>query len=360
MNRLLLSALIVLGVAASASAQNLSPRLPSDAELNALTTAVPADAKVARPVLPMAKTADTEAMYYHDTQLSQFIWRVPSNYGNFQSIWIGQRFTLPAAAGILDSILVYIRELPIGEMRFVVMKNTDRVKSTLDTTKYHFPDYFSTPAGISVVDTARLSAFDIDTTSYCKVDFNAKQVEQEFHIVMQPTTASGLTNMFGAISDAYDSRLPGINPTDDRTHMVISYQSQALVLFMDQLFRNTTDTSRRLMVNFYMVAFARIGTVAGMETVAIPSNPELDQNFPNPVNAGAPFTTIAFETATTGLATLEVFDAVGRSVAKLHDGMLAAGKHSMMFRTAGLAPGMYNYRLTLDGRQAMRRMLVLK
>ena len=103
-----------------------------------------------------------------------------------------------------------------------------------------------------------------------------------------------------------------------------------------------------------------IGTTSGMEQVAIPSGVELDQNFPNPVGNKTPFTTIAFETATTGYATLQVFDALGRTIATLHDGMLSAGKHSKVLITSSLAPGMYNYRLTIDGRQAMRRMIVVK
>ena len=360
MNRLLLVTVLALGIAASAAAQSISPRIPTDAEVRALTATATPSVLLGSMPQPMKKTAEVVGVYYHDTQIQPFIWRVPTNYTSFQSLWVGQRFTLPAAEGVLDSILVFIRELPIGEIRFVAMKDILRQKVTTDTAKYHFADYFTLPQGSGVVDTARVSAFDIDSTKYTKVDFNAKSVGQEFHIIMQPTAAGGISNMFGTFTDSYDAKPADINPTDDRSHMVITTGTSAYVLFMDQIFRNPTDTSRRLMPNFYMVAFGRIGTVSGMEQVAVASGVELDQNYPNPVASAAPFTTIAFETEKTGYATLDVFDAVGRKIATLHDGMLAAGKHSKVFITNSLAPGMYNYRLNLDGRQAMRRMIVVK
>jgi hypothetical protein len=360
MNRSLLVSLFLLALSISASAQYALPVIPSESTLHAVQRA--AVATVDHASLPQGfakQTEETAVLFYHDTQIPGLLWNVPSVYSNFTSLMIGQRFTLPEAAGILDSMYVFIRQIvPLtSEIRFDVYTDTLVQRITTDTTKFHYPQYFKAPLGIR--DTARLSGFDYDSTHYTKVDFNAKPITQEFHINVLPITAGPISTLFTILSDSRKGEVATITPESARSTMLINYNNQTIPLFMHGVFSQGTGAPT-LAPTFYMVAFARIGTATGMETVAIPSNPELAQNFPNPVDGRAPLTTIAFETATTGHATLEVFDAIGRSVATLHDGLLAAGRHSMVFRTAGLAPGMYNYRLTLDGRQAMRRMLVLK
>lgn len=54
---------------------------------------------------------------------------------------------------------------------------------------------------------------------------------------------------------------------------------------------------------------------------------------PNPFN---PMTTVAFELTRPGPVTLEVVDAMGRTVAVLHDGPLAAGRHDATWDGRGL------------------------
>jgi hypothetical protein len=44
-----------------------------------------------------------------------------------------------------------------------------------------------------------------------------------------------------------------------------------------------------------------------------------------------------------------VYDVLGRSVARLTDGLLSAGRHTLTWQPEGLAPGTYFIRLEGDG-----------
>jgi len=88
-----------------------------------------------------------------------------------------------------------------------------------------------------------------------------------------------------------------------------------------------------------------------------PSGFTLSQNYPNPFN---PATTIQFA-GTSGFAALRVFNLLGQEVATLYSGSTEAGKsYTVVFDAANLSGGVYMYNLQSEGRQATRRMLLLK
>lgn len=89
----------------------------------------------------------------------------------------------------------------------------------------------------------------------------------------------------------------------------------------------------------------------------IPGAFALDQNYPNPFN---PVTSIMFDLPAASDATLEVFDAIGRRVALLHDGPLSAGQYRVQFSAGSLPSGVYFYRLTAGSDVEMRSMLLVK
>lgn len=83
----------------------------------------------------------------------------------------------------------------------------------------------------------------------------------------------------------------------------------------------------------------------------------LMQNTPNPFN---PSTTIAFTLAGEADVRLNVYDLVGREVARPVDGRLGAGEHEIQFDASSLPTGVYLYRLDAGEFVATRRMIVLK
>ena len=104
--------------------------------------------------------------------------------------------------------------------------------------------------------------------------------------------------------------------------------------------------------------FAVYSTVTAInEPVEIPRGFSLDQNFPNPFN---PVTIIRYQLSRNAHAALKVYDVLGREVARLVDGVEAAGYHEVTFDGSGLASGVYFYRLTTPGFSETNKMLLMK
>lgn len=89
----------------------------------------------------------------------------------------------------------------------------------------------------------------------------------------------------------------------------------------------------------------------------VPDRFQLLQNYPNPFN---PSTTIVFHLPEAGEVELTVYDILGRTVEKLVQGRLPAGRHTVRFDGGELASGVYIYRLTMGERTRSRRMLLVK
>jgi hypothetical protein len=83
----------------------------------------------------------------------------------------------------------------------------------------------------------------------------------------------------------------------------------------------------------------------------------LEQNYPNPFN---PTTNISFSLYETSKVSLYVFDAAGRTVATLADGLLASGVHELSFDAVRLSSGVYFYTLEADGNSLTRKMILMK
>ena len=83
----------------------------------------------------------------------------------------------------------------------------------------------------------------------------------------------------------------------------------------------------------------------------------LGQNYPNPFN---PSTAIEYELPTPQHVRLEVFDATGRSVGVLVDGIRPAGTHTVRFDADNLPSGLYVYRLQANGETLTRKMTLLR
>jgi hypothetical protein len=89
----------------------------------------------------------------------------------------------------------------------------------------------------------------------------------------------------------------------------------------------------------------------------IPVGLELRQNYPNPFN---PATTIPFALARSSRVTLRIYDLLGREIAVLIAGDLAAGVHSVNWDARGLAGGLYLCRLEAGDEVLSKKLLLLK
>jgi photosystem II stability/assembly factor-like uncharacterized protein len=80
-------------------------------------------------------------------------------------------------------------------------------------------------------------------------------------------------------------------------------------------------------------------------------------NRPNPFREA---TEIRFQLVAAGPARLDVYDALGRRISRLHDGLLQAGEHVIRFEARGLPAGLYFVRLTGSDAQAVRSILLVR
>jgi hypothetical protein len=92
-------------------------------------------------------------------------------------------------------------------------------------------------------------------------------------------------------------------------------------------------------------------------TSVIPSEFKLSQNYPNPFN---PLTMISYQIPTNNLATLKVFDALGREVATLVNEIKEAGSYSVQFDGSKLSSGMYFYRLQAGSFSETKKLILLR
>jgi hypothetical protein len=88
-----------------------------------------------------------------------------------------------------------------------------------------------------------------------------------------------------------------------------------------------------------------------------PGSFQLDGNYPNPFN---PSTEIGFTLPESVHVRLVVYDVLGREVAVLADGKLAAGRHVVRFEAQNLPSGTYLYHLEAGAFSQSRAMLLMK
>lgn len=91
-----------------------------------------------------------------------------------------------------------------------------------------------------------------------------------------------------------------------------------------------------------------------LPTVAVAT---LHPAYPNPFN---PSTTLSFTLPVEGKINLTIYDAMGRQVQELIDGVLPAGYHTRAFEATGMANGTYIYRLETPAQTLTGSVLLLK
>ena len=93
------------------------------------------------------------------------------------------------------------------------------------------------------------------------------------------------------------------------------------------------------------------------QALEVPTDFALEANYPNPFN---PETTIRFALPVASHVVIGVYDLLGREVARLVDGEMGAGHHTVVFEGRGLASGIYVYRMFSGSFEQHRTMLLVK
>ena len=89
----------------------------------------------------------------------------------------------------------------------------------------------------------------------------------------------------------------------------------------------------------------------------LPTSYALSQNYPNPFN---PVTTISFDLPESEVVKIRVFDLLGKVVATLHEGKLAAGYHKFNFSGVNVPSGVYFYRVESRNFTDVKKMTLVK
>ena len=88
-----------------------------------------------------------------------------------------------------------------------------------------------------------------------------------------------------------------------------------------------------------------------------PKDFKLYQNYPNPFN---PVTRIKFDLPKNNFIKIVVYDNVGREVRTVLNEYRNSGSYEINFDASALSTGVYYYKLSTDGFQETKRMILIK
>ena len=110
-------------------------------------------------------------------------------------------------------------------------------------------------------------------------------------------------------------------------------------------------------IDAYAAATSVLTGVSNESDAPQPDGFVLSAAYPNPFN---PSTTFTLDVNTAGRVVAEVFDVLGRRVAVLHNGQLAAGTHALRLEAGNLPSGVYVVRATGSDGMQTRRVTLLR
>ena len=111
-------------------------------------------------------------------------------------------------------------------------------------------------------------------------------------------------------------------------------------------------------INLELRAITAVETTAVETPVAqLPASVSLAQNYPNPFN---PETVISFTLPRAMVASVKIYNVLGREIATLASGPQSLGTHSVGWNAAAQPAGIYFYRLEAGTQTLTQKMLLVK
>ena len=246
---------------------------------------------------------------------------------------------------------------------------------SIEVRETNFPSFFSRPVHFTVVDRiqrTRYEAEDAQLSGTLQVQSNPDASGGKY-VEMNNSGDITWPNIYVEEADSYTIRIGYYLPFDHKTqYLDVNGVRADTVLFPTP-------------VNTWQYVERKIDLNAGNNTVAIinywgymwfdylevldgnhvsieepadlPVAHSLGLNYPNPFN---PQTVIPYELAHQDYVVMDVYDIMGRKIARIDEGVRTAGRHQAVFDGTGLASGVYLYRLQAGNTVMTGRMMLLK
>ncbi|HET7153725.1 MAG TPA: T9SS type A sorting domain-containing protein [Candidatus Kapabacteria bacterium] len=238
--------------------------------------------------------------------------------------------------------LVRYDEVRSGEITHAVRFTTDTSsKAWIFPARHHAGKYFDTtypPMGLRL----RLKA-GYDISGFTGESLIILKALKKYGMILADNGGSWF------ISGATDNRWT-VNDDNDLNHLK-SVPGSAFEV-VDMGYRIETDGDTITLPGDSLPV-----TQTPVRETVPPLNFSLDQNAPNPFSNN---TVLHFITPANTRVMLNVYDALGRQVTTLVNGLVTAGEHTAAFSATGLPAGVYFARLQTGGTVIQRMMQVLR
>ncbi len=304
----------------------------------------------------------------------------------FQAYWVRvsdgkNRYKIIKDAYMEGTVNGYFKQSEENEQFLITMNVSNDDETFVNSTRILLKEDAS--SGLDLIDAPKLSStglakrylsfysLDDDNNSY-SLQSLPDQVDEKLRIPLDiTTTESGQFTL--------DWSLPAINIfdgnyflRDNATGDVIELKEggnyrfeidprQSMKVSSDKRSAKSLGDFADLRSDGKMPRFELLVTPAGVDGMtelgATPEQFILAQNYPNPFN---PTTVISYQLPVSSEVRLEVYDMLGRQVATLVNGQVAAGRHNVNFDASNLSSGVYLYRLQAGAQIITRKLTILK
>lgn len=208
---------------------------------------------------------------------------------------------------------------------------------------------------VSVIRSLNANASALDLNEYESIKFRAKgegtidlcfdtEGSADYNYFAYPIQLTSGGQEYEISFDDFKKRFGGSGELDK--------SRIALIIFIMDKAKNASLNS----FNFEISSITFVDNTPGSSGEK-PEEFELRQNYPNPFN---PVTIIEVDILTKDFYSLKVYDIMGREVTTLLQGDLKPGKYKTYFNGAGLASGVYFYRILSQKINITKKMILIR